>query len=137
MKMNTAARVGALALFLVAPAVAGAAMTRQVAPPTRATVFVGGTEVMHVRVAGGGYTPYQRAQQIQERVNTLLGKGTIRPDDVSVAPRGSEAVVLVKGQLLFTADNATARFNQMTPRQLANHWAARMRAVLPTLTQPK
>ena len=42
-----------------------------------------------------------------------------------------------KGQLLFTADNATARFNQMTPRQLAEHWAARMRAVLPTLTQPK
>jgi hypothetical protein len=92
---------------------------------------------MRVRVAGGGYTPAQRAQQIQERVNTLLGKGTIQPDDITVPPRRGEAVVLVKGQLLLTADNATARFNQMTPRQLAEHWAARMRAVLPTLTQPK
>ncbi len=135
MNTNTIARITVLALFLAAPALGVAA--RQTAPDTSATVFVGGTELMRVRVAGGGYTPAQRAQQIQERVNTLLGKGTIRPDDVTVAPRGGEAVVLVKGQLLLTADNATARFNQMTPRQLAGHWAARMRAVLPTLTQPK
>jgi hypothetical protein len=135
MNTNRAFRVAVLALFLAAPSVGGAA--RQTAPDTSATVFVGGTELMRVRVAGGGYTPAQRAQQIQERVNTLLGKGTIQPDDITVPPRRGEAVVLVKGQLLLTADNATARFNQMTPRQLAEHWAARMRAVLPTLTQPK
>jgi len=135
--MNTskAALAATLALVLTPPLTGAAA--RQTAPDTSATVFVGGTELMRVRVAGGGYPPAQRAQQIQERINTLLGKGTIRPDDVTVAPRRGEAVVLVKGQLLLTADNATARFNRMTPRQLAEHWAARMRAVLPTLTQPK
>ena len=135
MNTNKAACAVALALVLTAPLTGAAA--RQTAPDTSATVLVGGTELMRVRVAGGGYPPAQRAQQIQERINTLLGKGTIRPDDVTVAPRRGEAVVLVKGQLLLTADNATARFNQMTPRQLADHWAARMRAVLPTLTQPK
>ena len=136
MNTNMVVFAAALALVLTAP-VTGAAAARQVAPAARATVFVGGTEIMRVRVAGGGYTPDQRAQQIQERVNTLLGKGTIRPDDITVAPRNGAALVLVKGQLLLTADNATARFNRMTPRQLAEHWAARMRAVLPTLTQPK
>jgi hypothetical protein len=50
---------------------------------------------------------------------------------------GNEAVVLVKGQLLFTADWATARYNQSTPLQIANMWADHMRSVLPSLTQPK
>jgi len=135
--MNTNKVACAVALALILTALLTGAAARQTAPDTSATVFVGGTELMRVRVASGGYTPAQRARQIQERVNTLLGKGVIRPDDVTVAPRRGEAVVLVKGQLLLTADNATARFNQMTPRQLADHWAARMRAVLPTLTQPK
>ena len=34
-------------------------------------------------------------------------------------PLGNEAVVRVKGQLLFTADWATARFNRTTPTLLA------------------
>lgn len=137
--MNTKATFAGITLLFLLLAVPGIgrAATGQAAPETSATVFVGGTEIMRVRVAGGGYTTAQRAQQIQERVNTILGKGTVRPDDITVSPKGSEAVVLVKGQLLLTADSATARFNQMTPRQLASHWAERMRAVLPTLTQPK
>lgn len=100
-------------------------------------VVVGGTPIMRVRVASGGYSPEQRAAQIQQRVNKFLGQGPIRPDDITVQPSGGEALVLVKGQLLFTADRATARFNQATPVQLANMWADHMRQVLPGLTQPK
>lgn len=100
-------------------------------------VFVGGTPIMRVRVASGGYSPDQRAAQIQARVNKFLGQGPIRPDDITVQPSGNEAVVLVKGQLLFTADWATARYNRATPMQLANMWADHMRQVLPSLTQPK
>ena len=51
--------------------------------------------------------------------------------------QGAEAVVRVKGRLLFTADMATARYNQATPLELANQWADHMRAVLPGLTQAK
>ncbi len=81
--------------------------------------------------------PAQRAAQIQERVNRALGRGPIQPDDISVAQRGGEAVVLVKNELLLTTDAATARFNHTTPLLLAQTWAENMRRVLPSLTQPK
>lgn len=107
------------------------------AAPSSNAVFVGGTPIMRVRVASGGYSPTQRATQIQERVNKFLGQGPISPDDISVQQSGNEAVVQVKGQLLFTADWATARFNHTTPMALATIWADHMRRVLPSLTQPK
>lgn len=108
--------------------------------PAHATdnqVFVGGTVIMRVQVGSVGATPAQRASLIQERVNLLLGNGSIRPDDITVQPLGNEATVQVKGKLLFTADWATARYNHTTPTSLANTWADNMRRVLPGLTLPK
>lgn len=90
------------------------------APSTSNAVFVGGTPIMRVRVGAAGYTPAQRAAAIQERLNDILAHGPIRPDDITAEPLGSEAVVRVQGRLLFTADGATARFNQATPLELAN-----------------
>jgi hypothetical protein len=107
------------------------------AQDTSNAVFVGGTPIMRVRTAAGGYTPEERATHIQYRVNKLLGQGPISPSDITVRSVGNEAEVDVKGQLLFTADLATARFNQATPMDLANTWANNMRTVLPSLTQPK
>jgi hypothetical protein len=100
-------------------------------------VFVGGTPIMRIRVGVDGYTPNQRARHIQTRVNQLLGTGPITPSEIQVQPLGNEATVTVKGQLLFTADWATARFNHTNPMALANEWAVHMRQVLPELTQPK
>ena len=107
------------------------------APASDTAVFVGGTPIMRVRVGAAGYSPAQRAQQVQQRLNQILGQGPINSTDVQVQPLGNEAVVRVKGQLLFTADWATARFNHTTPTLLANGWAAHMRQVLPGLTGPK
>ena len=123
--------VAALTALLSLLPIAGKAQS------TTNAVFVGGTPIMRVRVGAGGYSPAQRASQIQERVNKLLGQGPITPEDIQVRPRGNEAVVTVKGQLLFTADWATARFNRTTPIPLAHGWAENMRRVLPGLTQPK
>lgn len=100
-------------------------------------VFVGGTPIMRVRVAAGGYTPDQRASEIQQRVNDALSHGPVLADDITVEPVGNEDVVRVKGDLLFTADWATARYNDATPLDLANQWADRMRMVLPKLTEAK
>ena len=107
------------------------------AESTSNSVFVGGTPIMRVRIGGGGFTPAQRAAQIQERVNRVLSHGPIQPADISVARRGGEAVVLVKDELLLTADAATARFNRTSPLLLAQTWAENMRRVLPSLTEPK
>jgi len=98
-------------------------------------VFIGGTPIMRVRVAAAGYSPDQRASAIQARLNRILAHGPIHPSDITVNAQGAEAVVRVKGSLLFTADTATARYNQATPIDLANQWADHMRAVLPELTQ--
>lgn len=123
-------------ITLLAFGVAAAAGAQGQGPNANA-VLVGGTPIMRVRVASGGYSPEQRADQIQARVNKFLGQGPIRAGDITVRPAGSEATVQVKGQLLFTADWATARFNHSTPVQLANMWATHMRDILPGLTQPK
>ena len=98
-------------------------------------VFIGGTPIMRVRVAAAGYSPDQRASAIQARLNRILAHGPIHPSDITTSVQGAEAVVCVKGSLLFTADTATARYNQATPIDLANQWADHMRAVLPGLTQ--
>lgn len=116
---------------------AGAASAQTPGTANGNAVFVGGTPIMRVRVGAAGYSPDQRARQIQERVNQLLGTGPIRPSDITVEPLGNEATVDVKGKLLFTADWATARFNHTTPMALAQQWADHMRQVLPSLTQPK
>ena len=107
------------------------------APSNATAVFVGGTPIMRVRVGAAGYSPAQRAQQYQLRLNQILAHGPIRPEDVQVQPEGSEASVRVKGRLLFTADWATARFNHTTPALLAAGWADHMRQILPGLTAPK
>ena len=100
-------------------------------------VFIGGTPIMRVRVAAAGYSPEQRATAIQERLNRILAHGPIHSSDIIASAQGAEAVVRVKGRLLFTADMATARYNQATPLELANQWADHMRAVLPGLTEAK
>lgn len=107
------------------------------AAPNSNAVFIGGTPIMRVRVPVAGYTAEQRASAIQERLNHILAQGPIHASDITVSPLGNEAVVKVKGQLLFTADHATARFNQATPMQLANQWADHLKAVLPGLTTAK
>jgi len=122
----------AIAAALILPAPAGFAE-----PSTSNAVFVGGTPIMRLRTAAGGYSAEQRAAEIQQRVNEALSEGVVRPDDITVEPSGNEAVVLVKGRLLFTADRETARFNSSTPTELADQWANNMRVVLPSLTSAK
>jgi len=124
------------ALLTAVTALVPAAMS-MAEPSTSNAVFVGGTPIMRVRVAAAGFTPDQRASEIQQRVNDALSHGPIQPEDITVEPSGNEAVVLVKGHLLFTADWATARFNNATPMNLADQWADHMRMVLPSLTAPK
>jgi hypothetical protein len=106
-------------------------------PSNSNAVFLGGTPIIRVRVGANGYTPDQRATLIQERLNRFLGQGPITPEEITTEQVGDDAVVLIKGQLMFTADSATASYNSSTPIALANHWADHLRAVLPELTAAK
>jgi hypothetical protein len=104
---------------------------------TSTAVLIGGTTIMRFRNSAGGYTPEQRALLTQERVNAILGMGPIQPSDITTSIVDGDAIVSVKGQLLFTADSTTAVINDSTPLQLANMWAENMRSVLPSLTDAR
>lgn len=123
--------LSALGLVLLAGGVGAQAAS------TADAVFIGGTPIMRVRVAAAGYSAEQRASAIREQLNRILAHGPILPSDITVSPLGAEAVVRVKGRLLFTADLVAARYNEATPLELANQWADHMRGVLPGLTQAK
>src|SRR5665213_2166106 len=75
----------------IAPA--GAPQPNDISSATSAdsqtSVFVGGTSIMRVRFAAGGYTPHERAVAIQNRVNKLLGQGPITPSDITVQDIGN------------------------------------------------
>jgi hypothetical protein len=145
---NRLVMAGIMALTLMAPTIAMAAPKPaahghryyDLAEPNYAStedlVFLGGVEIMRFRVGAGGFSAHERAVETQERLNMLLGQGPIYPSDITTEMVGPDAVVLVKGILLFTADADTASLNDATPMDLANTWADRMRGVLPGLTSP-
>ena len=98
-------------------------------------VYLAGVTVLRFRIGAGGFTPHERAVATQLRLNSVLGQGPIRTSDITTEARGDCAVVLVKNQLLFTADADTAGLNgDSNPIDLANAWADNMRAILPELT---
>jgi hypothetical protein len=104
--------------------------------PTTTKVYAAGTPVMTVRAAAGGYTPAERADHIQNRLNYILGLAPIFPSDIEVVPSGQDVLVTVKNRLLFTADPDAAKANDSTPLDLANTWAVELKRILPTLTRP-
>lgn len=106
-------------------------------PASSNAVFIGGTSIMRVYAAAGGYTPHQRAAAVQERLNQVLAEGPIHPTDITVSAMGNTAAVRIKGRLMFTANPSDASRSRVTPLLVANQLAGRMRTVLPGLTQAK
>ena len=106
------------------------------APTNANAVFVGGTSIMRVTAASGGYSPQQRATAIQARLNRILALAPIHPSDVTVT-QGMPPTVCVKGHLFFTADQASAQADHVTPMVLAKQLASRLKTVLPSLTKAK
>jgi hypothetical protein len=82
-----------------------------------------------MRTSAGGYTPYQRATTVAQRLGDALAAG-LRPEDIHFAQWGNEAVILAGNNLLLTADSDHARFNNTTPLALANDWATNLAGVL-------
>lgn len=94
-------------------------------------VIVGQEVVLRIRFPAGGLSVQERADAVTQRINNLLGSQPFNPDDVKVAVRNKEYVVLIGDNVIITADKATAEFNKATPEQLANMWAANLRRVIP------
>lgn len=86
---------------------------------------------IRMRFSAGGYTPAERADTIAARLREI---GEYEPADVQTGIVNGEAAVLIKGQLIATADSGHAAANNTTPINLAMAWRDNFRAaVAPTV----
>lgn len=92
-------------------------------------VAVGRRVVLRMRRAAGGYTPWERARIVLDRLAHAARRGM---DPKSIVPdlAGEEAVVRAGELLLVTADRDTARANSLSPPELALTWANNLRTSL-------
>ncbi|MDO8683582.1 MAG: hypothetical protein Q7N50_08880 [Armatimonadota bacterium] len=93
-------------------------------------VSLAGRVIFRIRFPAGGYTVGQRADAAQNRLVTVLSLQEVTPNDVAVRIVNKETVVVVKDELVITADWPTARFNKTTPDKLAAIWAENLRQAL-------
>ncbi|MBI3946412.1 MAG: hypothetical protein HY321_10875 [Armatimonadetes bacterium] len=99
-----------------------AARERVVAGRTEGEVLVGSNVILRIRAAAGGLTPTQRAQTIARRLQDVLRQEGLTPQDVRVARVDGEYAVMVRDDLVITADAYQAALNRTTPRRLATTW---------------
>lgn len=92
-------------------------------------VLVGRQVVLRIRSAAGGFTPWERAQLVLERLRGAARQG-VDPAGIVPAFSGGEAVVCAGDRLLVTADRDTARANSLSPPELALVWANNLRTSL-------
>ena len=88
-------------------------------------VLVGGQVAFRIRTSAGGFTPYQRAQTVAQRIQGLMGD-SLQPEDITMGRINGQDVVMAKGQVIVTADRAHARLNGTTPAALASLWSSRL-----------
>ncbi len=94
-------------------------------------VTVGERVVLRVRYPSAGMSVEQRAEAIQQRIFPFLGAVEFDPGMVRVEPRGKDYAVMIGPSLIVTTDPRTAAANGVTPRQLADMWAANIARAIP------
>lgn len=106
-----------------------ASRTRSLTDRQEGEVLIGDRVVIRVRTGAGGLSAAERAELMARRLKELVDRGA-GPSDVTTSSLGGEAVVLVKGELVATADRFHADVNGTTPRRLAESWASNIRQAL-------
>ena len=85
-------------------------------------VLVDGQVVFRIRTSAGGFTPYQRAEIVAQRLRGLTDD-SIRSEDVDMGRVNGQDVVMAGGHVIVTADRAHARLNGTTTSGLAALWS--------------
>jgi hypothetical protein len=103
----------------------------------RADVVVGqGGETLFVLKADEdlGKTADQRANDVYDRLRTILNNPKFKASDIQVKPLGNYgAKIVASNQLIVPIGAKEAEANKSTPMKLAETWAANLRKVMPKL----
>ena len=105
-------------------------------PAGAGEVWLGNSLVLRVRCAAAGYTIDQRVNALQLRANDLLETGKDIPT-ITVRKSGKGAIVYAGDTVFVTVTPCDAQANGTTTEKLANIWAARLRTILPGVTEAK
>ncbi|MHB0913523.1 MAG: hypothetical protein ACYC2Y_08760 [Armatimonadota bacterium] len=92
-------------------------------------VVANGDVIFRIRSSAGGLSPYQRAQTVAQRLDSLMAAG-LSAEDITTGRRNGQDVVLANNQVVVTADRAHAAANNTTPLLLADTWATRLTNVV-------
>ena len=90
-------------------------------------VLVEGRVSLRIRTVAAGKSPYQRAEVMAYRLNTIVNDGG-NPADIRAGRMEGYAAVMWGDQILLTVDGEQARLTGLTPYGLAQAWAADLRA---------
>lgn len=105
-------------------------------PDTSPLISISGEPLFRIRAGAGGYTAEQRADKVRERLIPILSLPNLQAADIAIrqSRAGQDASIYVRGLLLVTVDRTLASANRTKPFLLADHWANRLRAVLPRVS---
>ena len=98
-------------------------------------VWINGKVVIRLQRSAGGYTSYERAEKVAERLRGLVGSGA-DPSTLKAGYSSGYPAVLWGDELIITADRFHANLNAATPMNLAKTWANQIRTALTESQQP-
>lgn len=92
-------------------------------------VVLGANQPLRIRTSAGGFTGYERAMVVVNRLNNGLEAG-LQADQIQAAGYNGEQVVTGAGTNLITVNQAEADIRDLTRSQLADIWAANLRVAV-------
>ena len=92
-------------------------------------VVLGANQPLRIRTSAGGFTGYERAMVVVNRLNGGLWAG-LQADQIQAAAYNGEQVVTGAGANLITVNQAEADIRDLTREQLADIWAANLRVAV-------
>ncbi len=112
----------------------------EVTAATSTIISLGGKQIMNIRTGAKGFTAQQRADNVRDRLVTILSLTHLSAADVRVQgnrhrPK-QDASIYIRHRLLITIDAGLAAANHTTQLALAEQWAAALTAILPEVSRP-
>ncbi len=92
-------------------------------------VVLGANQPLRIRTSAGGFTGYERAMVVVNRLNNGLEAG-LQADQIQAATYNGEQVVTGAGNNIITVNQAEAAIRDLTRSQLADIWAANLRVAV-------